>query len=40
MFVLMRGFQLKEIEVAGAGAVDDKAKDLGRVKGLEQRWSA
>ena len=36
MFVLMRGFQLKEIEVAGAGAVDDKAKDLGRVKGLEK----
>lgn len=38
--MLMRGFPLKEIEVAGAGAVDDEAKDLGRVKGLEQRRSA
>ena len=36
VFVLMRGFQLKEVEVAGTGVVDDKAQDLGRLKCLEQ----
>ena len=36
VLVLMRGFQLKEVEAAGAGVVDGKAKDLGRLKCLEQ----
>ena len=38
LYVLMRRTQLKEIEVAGGGGVDDQAEDQGRVMGLEQRW--
>lgn len=38
MFVLMRGFQLKEFEVAGAGVVDDKGR--GETEGFGAEWSA
>lgn len=38
LYVLMRRAQLKEIEVAGGGGVDDQAEDQRRVMGLEQRW--
>lgn len=37
LYVLMRRAQLKEIEVAGGGGVD-QAEDQRRVMGLEQRW--